>query len=127
MSDEPTRGTDETSPSGIDDLVFNADGLIPVVIQDAGDGDVLMVAWMNREALEHTIESGDVWFYSRSRQRFWRKGEESGNTLRARRIRYDCDGDVLLITAEIAGQKKACHTGRKTCFYRELPLSIAPR
>jgi len=115
-----TQKTDELT---IDQLAYNEDGLIPVVVQDAGDSAVLMVAWMNREALERTLETGDVWFYSRSRQRLWRKGEESGNTLTALRVAYDCDGDTLLVIAEMGGEAKACHTGQRTCFYRELALA----
>ena len=118
-----TQKTDELT---IDQLAYNEDGLIPVVVQDAGDSAVLMVAWMNREALEHTVQTGQVTFFSRSRKRLWRKGEESGNTLTAQTVSYDCDGDTLLITARMGGEAKACHTGQRSCFYRKLPLLSAP-
>ena len=112
----------ETDNLIIDDLAFNADGLIPAVVQDADTGDVLMMAWMDRAAVERTLETGDAWFYSRSRQRSWRKGEESGNTLCVQSVSYDCDGDTLLVKAALGGDGVACHTGKRTCFYRELPL-----
>ena len=113
------RETCDLSP---DQLTYNAQGLIPAVIQDEKDGEVLMVAWMNSVALERTLESGDVWFYSRSREKYWRKGEESGNTLRATAVKYDCDGDTLLILCAIGGQGVACHTGKRSCFYRDLTV-----
>jgi phosphoribosyl-ATP pyrophosphohydrolase/phosphoribosyl-AMP cyclohydrolase len=91
-------------------------GLIPAVVQDTRDGAVLMVAWMNREALDATRESGFAHFYSRSRQALWKKGETSGNTLAVTEIRIDCDLDTILVKAEPAGP--ACHTGKRTCFYR---------
>jgi len=112
----------ETDKLTAGELSFNKDGLIPVVVQDVDDREVLMVAWMNREALTHTLATGEVTFFSRSRKCLWRKGEESGNTLTAQAVRYDCDGDTLLISAKMGGQAKACHTGQRTCFYRELPL-----
>jgi len=113
----------ETDNLSIDDLQYNADGLISAIIQDEEDGDVLMVAWMDREALKRTLETGDVWFYSRSRDCYWRKGEESGNTLHAKEVRYDCDGDALLIICSIKGDGVACHTGKRSCFYRNLPIA----
>ena len=106
----------------IDELTYNEAGLIPAVIVDVSDREVLMVAWMDKEAVRRTLDSGDVWFYSRSRARYWRKGEESGNTLRAQEVRYDCDGDTLLITCEVGGEGVVCHTGKRSCFYRTLPL-----
>jgi phosphoribosyl-ATP pyrophosphohydrolase/phosphoribosyl-AMP cyclohydrolase len=101
-------------------LKFDEKGLIPAVVQDATDGRVLMVAHMNAEALEKTIAGPDVWFFSRSRNELWHKGETSGNFLRVREVRADCDDDTLLVTAEPAGP--ACHTGNETCFYQE-PLA----
>jgi phosphoribosyl-AMP cyclohydrolase / phosphoribosyl-ATP pyrophosphohydrolase len=93
---------------------FGADGLVPAVVQDAGDGRTLMVAYMDREALEATLATGEVHFHSRSRARLWRKGEESGNVLRLTGIAADCDSDALLVTAESAGP--TCHRGTRSCF-----------
>ncbi|NCC20948.1 MAG: phosphoribosyl-AMP cyclohydrolase [Alphaproteobacteria bacterium] len=98
---------------------FNESGLIPVVTTDAGTGEVLMLAWMNAEALAKTLETGKVYYWSRSRNRLWLKGEESGNIQIVREIRTDCDQDALLVKAEQTGSG-ACHTGRRTCFYRTL-------
>ena len=99
-------------------LNFDDRGLIPAIIQDARNGEVLMLGYMNEESLKHTIESGDVWFYSRSRQELWHKGETSGNFLRVRSITKDCDSDTLLIKAESTGP--VCHTGSQTCFFQQL-------
>jgi phosphoribosyl-ATP pyrophosphohydrolase/phosphoribosyl-AMP cyclohydrolase len=93
-------------------------GLIPAIVQDAGNKDVLMLAYMNAESLQKTIESGETWFWSRSRQELWHKGATSGNTQKVAEIRYDCDGDTLLVLVEPAGP--ACHTGNTTCFYRAI-------
>jgi phosphoribosyl-AMP cyclohydrolase len=100
---------------------FDRDGLIVCVVSDAASGDVLMLAHMNDEALARTIESGEAWFYSRSRKVLWRKGESSGHGLRVVELRVDCDQDALWIRAELQGPG-ACHTGRRSCFYRALPL-----
>ena len=102
----------------IDSLVFNGDGLIPAVVQDASTRDVLMVAWMNRESLERTVETGQTWFWSRSRAELWHKGATSGNTQDVRSILVDCDADCLLVLVDPAGP--ACHTGAVTCFHRAL-------
>jgi len=102
--------------SFIDQLKFNADGLIPAIIQDAGDGRVLMMAWMNRDSLAKTVETGKTWFWSRSRKKFWMKGESSGHTQTVKDIAFDCDGDTLLIQVEQAGA--ACHEGYRSCFFR---------
>lgn len=99
-------------------LKFDPNGLIPAVVQDAATKDVLMVAWMNAESLEKTIETGETWFYSRSRKELWHKGGTSGNTQKVVEIRYDCDGDTLLVLVKPAGP--ACHTGAVTCFYRKI-------
>ena len=96
---------------------FGKDGLIAAVAQDAADGRVLMLAWMNREALERTLESGVAHYWSRSRSRLWRKGEESGHVQKVRAVRLDCDGDAVLLEVEQTGV--ACHTGRASCFYRK--------
>jgi phosphoribosyl-ATP pyrophosphohydrolase/phosphoribosyl-AMP cyclohydrolase len=101
-------------------LRFNEAGLIPAVAQDWLDGAVLMVAWMNQEAIEHTLTSGEVHYWSRSRQELWHKGATSGQLQNLRGLRYDCDADVLLLTIEQIGAG-ACHTGARSCFYDEGP------
>lgn len=103
----------------LDAVRWNEDGLVPVVAQDAGDGRVLMVAWMNREALRLTAEGDHAVYWSRSRRKLWHKGEESGNTQRVREIRLDCDNDVIVLLVEQIGGV-ACHTGRRSCFYQRL-------
>ena len=103
----------------IESVVFNDSGLVPVIAQDADSGQVLMFAWMNEEALRETVVTDRAVYYSRSRQRLWRKGEESGHVQHVKAIRLDCDGDVLLLSVEQVGGI-ACHTGRQNCFYREL-------
>jgi phosphoribosyl-AMP cyclohydrolase len=100
---------------------FDADGLIVCVATDAATGAVLMVAHMNQEALRRSIETGEAWYFSRSRRALWRKGESSGHTQRILELRVDCDQDALWITVEQAGPG-ACHTGRRSCFYRAVPL-----
>jgi phosphoribosyl-ATP pyrophosphohydrolase/phosphoribosyl-AMP cyclohydrolase len=102
------------------ELKFDANGLIPAVVQDAASREVLMVAWMNAEALQKTLASGETWFWSRSRQELWHKGGTSGNIQKVSELRYDCDGDTLLLLVQPAGP--ACHTGENTCFYRAIPL-----
>ena len=97
---------------------FNSDGLIPAIASGHESGEVLMVAWMNQLALDETFATGVAHFWSRSRSKLWRKGEESGNTLRVVEMRTDCDQDVLWLRVEIEGDGKACHTGRRSCFYR---------
>jgi len=103
----------------LDEVKFDADGLIPAVAQDASSGRVLMVAWMNRAALEETVRRGEAVYWSRSRARLWHKGEESGHTQRVREVRLDCDNDVILLSVEQTGGI-ACHTGRARCFFRRL-------
>jgi len=97
-------------------VAFDERGLVPCIVQDWGTGEVLTLAWMNAESLALTRQTGEVHFYSRSRQELWHKGATSGNTMAVRAIRYDCDGDALLALVEPAGP--ACHTGERTCFYR---------
>ena len=97
-------------------LKWTADGLIPAIIQDHRDGRVLMMAWMNRASLEKTLATGKTWFWSRSRQKFWMKGESSGNVQVVRNVAFDCDGDALLIQVEQNGP--ACHEGFRSCFFR---------
>ncbi|HKV43900.1 MAG TPA: bifunctional phosphoribosyl-AMP cyclohydrolase/phosphoribosyl-ATP diphosphatase HisIE [bacterium] len=95
---------------------FDADGLVTAVAQDGGSGEVLMVAHMDREALRRTLDTGQGWYWSRSRNRLWRKGETSGHTQRVTEVRADCDGDAVLLRVEQTGA--ACHTGHRSCFYR---------
>jgi len=109
----------------LDEIRWDERGLIPVIAQEAATGDVLMFAWMNREALQETAESGRAVYFSRSRSRLWRKGEESGHVQRLVELRLDCDGDVLLLKVEQIGEI-ACHTGRASCFYRRLEQSADP-
>jgi phosphoribosyl-AMP cyclohydrolase len=99
---------------------FDDKGLIPAIVTDARDGSVLMLAYMNAEALRLTRETGEAHFWSRSRQSLWRKGATSGETQRVVDIRTDCDQDTILLTVELAGKGVACHTGRHSCFYRRL-------
>ncbi len=100
-------------------IKWNEDGLVPVITQEVGSNAVLMFAWMNHESLAKTVETGEAVYWSRSRKKLWRKGEESGHTQRVHEIRLDCDEDVLLIQVEQAGGI-ACHTGRHACFYQKL-------
>ena len=106
----------------LESVAFNESGLVPAIAQDAASERVLMVAWMNRDALVETVETGRAVYFSRSRQRLWRKGEESGHVQHVRSLRLDCDGDVILLTVEQVGGI-ACHTGREHCFYRELDMA----
>ncbi|MBI1202679.1 MAG: phosphoribosyl-AMP cyclohydrolase [Rhodopseudomonas sp.] len=100
---------------------FDADGLLTAVVTDAGNGDVLMVAHMNAEAVAKTIETGEAWFFSRSRKKLWKKGESSGHVQRVKELRVDCDQDALWLKVYQLGPG-ACHTGRRSCFYRAAPL-----
>jgi phosphoribosyl-AMP cyclohydrolase len=99
----------------LDELAYNAEGLVPAIAQQHDTGEVLMLAWMNRAALQETLTTGRACYYSRSRGRLWRKGESSGQEQRVRAIRVDCDGDTVLLQVEQPGP--ACHTGRRDCFY----------
>ena len=101
----------------LDKIQYNSQGLVPAIAQDYLDGTVLMMAWMNREALEKTLESGEVWYWSRSRSELWHKGATSGHYQKLQTIRYDCDSDVLLLTIEQLGDI-ACHTGERSCFHQ---------
>ena len=104
---------------------FDADGLLPVVATSAKTGEVLMFAYMNADALSRTIETGEAHYWSRSRGRLWRKGEESGNTQRVVEMRTDCDQDAIWLKVDQQGKDAACHTGRKSCFYRGVPLGAS--
>ena len=101
---------------------FDAEGLIPAVVTDAASGEVLMFAWMNAEALARTIETRIGHFWSRSRNKLWKKGEESGNVLRISDLRTDCDQDALWLKVTVEGDGVACHTGERSCFYRSVEL-----
>jgi phosphoribosyl-ATP pyrophosphohydrolase/phosphoribosyl-AMP cyclohydrolase len=106
-------------------IKFDAQGLVPAIIQEADTLLVLMHAYMNEESLKKTLQTGETWFYSRSRQKLWHKGEESGHIQKIKKIFYDCDNDTLLIQVQQVGDT-ACHTGKKSCFFNEitgLPLS----
>ena len=102
----------------LDKLRFDASGLIPAIAQQHDTGEVLMLAWMDRDALRETIDTGQVCYYSRSRRRLWRKGETSGQVQRLVELRFDCDGDTLLLMVDQTGV--ACHTGRRSCFFSAL-------
>jgi len=108
--------------SWLDDIRWDRDGLLPVIAQEAASGDVLMFAWMNREALARTAELGEAVYWSRSRGRLWHKGEESGHRQKVLGMRLDCDNDVLLLKVEQLGHEPsiACHTGRHSCFFQRL-------
>jgi phosphoribosyl-AMP cyclohydrolase len=103
----------------LDDVKYDPNGLIPAIAQDDATGDILMMAWMNRESLEETVRTNRAVYFSRSRNKLWRKGEESGNVQEVRSIHLDCDADVILLRIRQIGDA-ACHTGHRTCFYREV-------
>ncbi|MBU0623094.1 MAG: phosphoribosyl-AMP cyclohydrolase [Gammaproteobacteria bacterium] len=105
--------------SWLNKINWSADGLVPAIAQDAATGRVLMVAWMDREALRRTVETGEAIYWSRSRKKLWHKGEESGHTQKVKELRIDCDADVVLLQIEQKGGI-ACHTGRESCFYSKL-------
>lgn len=104
--------------SGLGDVRYDDRGLVPAVVQQHDTGEVLMVAWMNEESLRRTLRTGTTWFWSRSRSEYWNKGATSGNTQRVVEVRYDCDGDTLLVRVDAAGP--ACHTGERSCFFRTI-------
>ncbi|WP_374510036.1 phosphoribosyl-AMP cyclohydrolase [Niveibacterium sp.] len=108
-----------TETRWLNEVTWDDQGLVPVIAQDAETGDVLMFAWMNRDALARTVETGEAVYWSRSRRKIWHKGEESGHVQRVREIRLDCDGDVVLLKIEQEGGI-ACHTGRRSCFFTRL-------
>lgn len=106
------------SVSWLNQVKWDEHGLVPVIVQDAGNGDVLMFAWMNRDALERTAAGGEAVYWSRSRRKLWHKGEESGHCQVVREIRIDCDNDAILLKVEQTGGI-ACHTGRRSCFFQK--------
>lgn len=115
----PRRGSSAMNEAWLDEVRFDTQGLVPVLAQDAASGLVLMFAWADRAALAETVATGYAVYWSRSRARLWRKGEESGHRQRVREVRLDCDGDAVLYRVEQEGGI-ACHTGRASCFYRRL-------
>ena len=121
----PASAVPEGVPLAFDEELARAvdfakgDGLVPAIVQDAADGTVLTVAYMDTEALRRTLESGRTWFFSRSRQEYWQKGETSGDRQYVREVRMDCDGDALVVVVDQHG-RGACHTGERTCFYRTI-------
>jgi phosphoribosyl-AMP cyclohydrolase len=110
--------TDRSRPALPADIAFDERGLAPAIVQDASTRDVLMLAWVDEEAVRRTLESRTTWFWSRSRQEYWNKGATSGNLQHVKEVRYDCDADALLMLVHADGP--ACHTGETSCFYREL-------
>lgn len=122
-----TRGTTREVESGLQfQPKFDAGGLIPAIVSDAASGEVVMFAWMNAEALGLTLQTRTAHFWSRSRDRLWKKGEESGNTLHVVQLLTDCDQDVVWLKVAVQGDGIACHTGARSCFYRSLPLGQEP-
>ncbi|MDP1633432.1 MAG: phosphoribosyl-AMP cyclohydrolase [Gallionellaceae bacterium] len=111
------------SETWLNKVNWSADGLVPAIAQDAATGRVLMVAWMDREALKRTVETGEAIYWSRSRKKLWHKGEESGHTQKVKELRIDCDADVILLQVEQSGGI-ACHTGRASCFYSKLENGV---
>ncbi|MBE9119111.1 bifunctional phosphoribosyl-AMP cyclohydrolase/phosphoribosyl-ATP diphosphatase HisIE [Lusitaniella coriacea LEGE 07157] len=123
MSAAESHSFDRAIP--LDAIRFNEQGLVPAIAQDYLDGTVLMLAWMNRDALQKTLETGEVWYWSRSRQELWHKGATSGHFQKVRSLRYDCDSDALLVTIEQIGDI-ACHTGERSCFHQVEGTKQAP-
>jgi phosphoribosyl-AMP cyclohydrolase len=119
-----TGGPIEASPAQLDEIVFNDQGLVPVITQDVANGEVLMLAWMNAETLRMTLAEGRMVYWSRSRQEVWRKGDTSGDHQDVHEAYYDCDADVLLFKVHQHGNG-ACHTGARSCFFRRLGTDIA--
>jgi phosphoribosyl-AMP cyclohydrolase len=119
MTDEPqAESKSDRGPVRLADLQFDDRGLLPAVVQDADSGDVLMVAWMNLEAVQRTMRDGRTWFYSRSRRELWPKGDTSGHIQHVEELLVDCDADTILLKVHQVGV--ACHTGERTCFHRGL-------
>jgi phosphoribosyl-AMP cyclohydrolase len=121
----PTTTPIPYTAAELDAVTYDANGLVPAIVQETGTNEVLMVGWMNREALERSLQTGRTWFWSRSRQEYWCKGETSGDRQYVRDARYDCDMDVLLFVVEQEG-RGACHTGTRSCFFRAFGDGSAP-
>ena len=117
----PATGEAVVVTATLDNLTFGLDGIVPAIVQDATSREVLMVAYMNAESLQRTLETKRTWFYSRSRRELWPKGETSGNRQRVRDVLVDCDGDALVVEVDQEGSG-ACHTGARTCFLRHLDV-----
>ncbi|WP_409343939.1 bifunctional phosphoribosyl-AMP cyclohydrolase/phosphoribosyl-ATP diphosphatase HisIE [Paenibacillus sp. MBLB4367] len=120
MTEQNGNGQTVTGEQVLANIRWNADGLVPAIVQDAASKDVLMMAYMNRESLERTLKSGETWFWSRSRGEYWHKGATSGNTQKVKSIAYDCDADTLLV--KVTPNGPACHTGAYSCFFNEIAL-----
>jgi phosphoribosyl-ATP pyrophosphohydrolase/phosphoribosyl-AMP cyclohydrolase len=114
-----------TATIPVERIRYNEQGLVPAIIQDYLDGTVLMMAWMNQDSLQKTLETGETWFWSRSRQALWHKGATSGHLQKVKSLRYDCDSDTLLVTVEQIGDI-ACHTGERSCFHQVEGEKVAP-
>jgi phosphoribosyl-AMP cyclohydrolase len=112
---------DETAEAQIASVLFNPQGLVPAIVQDVGTKDVLMLAWMDQEALRRTLTTRRTWFWSRSRQEYWCKGETSGDRQWVKEVRYDCDADAILVLVDQEG-RGACHTGEWSCFFRSFSV-----
>lgn len=112
------KGDSVSVSETLEALNYNEDGLVPAIAQQSGSNEIVMLAWMNRAAIEETLATGRVCYWSRSRQKFWRKGESSGQVQNLLSMRFDCDGDALLLTVDQTGP--ACHTGRRSCFYHRI-------
>lgn len=119
--EDAQQGERQSLATVLESISFDSHGLVPVIAQDHQTRDVLMMAWMNRTALNETLASGNMTYWSRSRSKLWRKGESSGNYQQLKSLRIDCDGDTLLCDVEQQGA--ACHTGRKSCFYLQVELT----
>jgi phosphoribosyl-AMP cyclohydrolase len=113
----PTATPIEARDADLAEIAYNADGLVPAIVQEHDTGQVLMLGWMDEEALQRTLTTGRTWFWSRSREEYWCKGETSGDRQWVRGAYYDCDGDALLVVVEQEG-RGACHTGERSCFFR---------
>jgi phosphoribosyl-AMP cyclohydrolase len=125
QQDAPTATPIAATAEELDAIRFDANGLVAAIVQEQGTGRVLMLGWMDREAVERTLESGRTWFWSRSRREHWRKGDTSGDRQWVREAYYDCDADALLVVVEQEG-RGACHTGERTCFFRAFGSAATP-
>lgn len=121
MTEHNENGRSVSGEQALESIRWNAEGLVPAIVQDAASKEVLMMAYMNRESLERTLKSGETWFWSRSRGEYWHKGATSGNTQKVNSIAYDCDADTLLV--KVTPNGPACHTGAYSCFFNEIALS----
>lgn len=118
QTEKMNKGEGIPLTEALDSLPYNADGLLPAIAQQHDSGEILMMAWMNRAAIDETLQTGRVCYWSRSRQAFWRKGESSGQTQELKSMAFDCDGDTILLKVDQTGP--ACHTGRRNCFFNKV-------